>query len=441
MVSKENPFSGKERKKTMAEQKKIKIGVFGVGRGRAYMNHLADPIGTELVAICDKDEVRLAECNKTRNVAAYTDFDEFIKHPGMEAVFLANYFNEHAPFAIKALKAGLHVYSECAAIGTLKEGIELCEAVEESGKVYMFGENHGFHRCGLEMKRLYDAGEIGEIMYAEGEYNHPSTGVAPTGGYRLVDSPYHWRAWMPTTYYCTHAMGPLMYVTGQKPVAVNARSILLKDRDAHAAGRFISFRDSGGAASLVTMDNGAVFRIFGTGIPGHCNSYRYHGTRGAMEMVHGPGYYGPGELRVWHEPLHRKPDQPGERKYYPEWPAYGDLANRTGHCGADFWANLFFTDAIRNGTKPVFDVYDGCAMSAVGICGWKSAIEGGKEVEIPDFRDKVAREKYRDDDFSPIPFQEGARWIKNTIRDVTFDQQIEEAKKCYEYNYNYYNHK
>lgn len=423
------------------EQKKIKIGVFGVGRGRAYMNHSSYPIGTELVAICDKDEVRLAECNKTRNAATYTNYDEFIKHPGMEAVVLANYFHEHAPFAIKALRAGLHVLSECAAISTLKEGVELCEAVEETGKVYMFGENHGFQKCGLEIKRLYDEGEIGEIMYAEGEYNHPTTGKAPTGGYRLVDSPFHWRAWMPTTYYCTHAMGPLMYVTNQRPLSVNARSILLEDKNAYTSGAFKSFRDSGGAASLVTMENGAVFRIFGTGVPGHCNSYRYHGTRGAMEMIHGPGYYGTGQLRVWHEPIHLKPGKVGDATYYPEWPEYADKARVTGHEGADFWTNLFFAEAIRSGNKPVFDVYDGCAMSAVGICGWKSAIDGGKEVEIPNFKDKAAREKYREDNFSPFPYQEGARWIKNTIRDVTFEEQVEEAKKCYEYNYNYYNHR
>jgi predicted dehydrogenase len=287
------------------------------------------------------------------------------------------------------------------------------------------------------MKKLYDAGEIGEVMYAEGEYNHPSTGNSPVR-WPLVDGPDHWRLWLGQTYYCTHAMGPLMYVTGCQPVAVNARSIRLSDVNAHTMGRFKGCRDNG-SASLITMDNGSVFRIFGTGIPGHSNSYRYHGTRGAMEMVHGPGYFGPGAIRVWHEPLHLKEGQVGDRTYYPEWPKYAAQANKSGHQGADFWANLSFAEAIRNGTKPVFDVYDGCAMTAVGICGWKSVLEGGKEVEIPNFRDKAAREKYREDNFCPVYSYEGTRWIPNTTRPgVTLEEQIRMTNEVYEYNLPYY---
>ena len=32
-------------------------------------------------------------------VVAYTDFDAFIRHEGLEAVFLCNNFQQHAPFA------------------------------------------------------------------------------------------------------------------------------------------------------------------------------------------------------------------------------------------------------------------------------------------------------------------------------------------------------
>ena len=433
----------------MEEKRKIKIGIFGIGRGAVFINYRNDPINFEIVALCDKDEPRMLTVKQRYGLGdstkTYTDFDEFIKNPEIEAVLLHNYFHEHAPFAIKALKAGKHVMSDCAAIGTLGEGVALCEAVEQSGKVYMFGENHGFQKAGLEFKRLYDAGEIGEVMYAEGEYNHPTTGKAPTS-YRLADGPFHWRGWLPSTYYCTHAMGPLMYVTGRKPVSVNARSICLEDYNAHTRDvGLISFRDSRCAANLVTMDNGAVFRIFGTGCPGHSNSYRYHGTHGAMEMVHGPGYFGPGEIRVWHEPHHCKPGIPCERKYYPEWPAYNAQAQRwiAHHQGGDFWMAYFFAEAIRSGAPVPYDVYDGCMMSAVGICGWKSALNGGNEVHIPDYRDKADRAKVKDDFEMPVldengKIKPGYTWIKNTIRDVTLEHQIEEAKRCYEFNKGYY---
>lgn len=40
-------------------------------------------------------------------IATYTDFDEFINHEGLEAVFLCNYFHEHTPYAIKALEKNI----------------------------------------------------------------------------------------------------------------------------------------------------------------------------------------------------------------------------------------------------------------------------------------------------------------------------------------------
>ena len=45
----------------------------------------------------------------------------------MDAVVLANYANEHAPFAIKAMKKGLHVFSEVLPVQNMKEAVELVE--------------------------------------------------------------------------------------------------------------------------------------------------------------------------------------------------------------------------------------------------------------------------------------------------------------------------
>jgi len=71
------------------------------------------------------------------------------------------------------LDAGKHVMSECIACKTLGEGVALARAVERSGRIYMFAENYAYFAYVQEMRRLYRAGEIGEVRYAEGEYNHP----------------------------------------------------------------------------------------------------------------------------------------------------------------------------------------------------------------------------------------------------------------------------
>ena len=405
----------------MAEFRKIKLGVFGAGRGRAFMKYPNEPIGLELVAICDKNTARAQSVKNSLNmpdVALYEDFDEFLKHPDMEAVMLANYFNEHAPYAIKAMKAGKHVLSECAACSTLKEGIELCETVEETGKIYMFAENYPYTAFNQEMRRLYQTGEIGEVMYAEGEYNHPATGSGHAS-YPLTDGPYHWRLWNPTTYYCTHGIAPLMYITDTMPKSVNAVAVAL-DSNVAKAEQINRIKDEG-AVSMVRMDNGSIFRLMGTGIPGHSIWYRVHGNRGAMEASRGKGYFGPGEVRVWHEPLHLTGEwanTPSERTYYPSWPAFADKIASAGHGGGDFWVNYHFAEAIRNNEQPYLNVYRGCAMSAVGICGWLSALNNGAEVEIPDFADKVAREKFRT--WDKRPYHETyettpEKWLKPSI--------------------------
>ena len=99
--------------------KTIKLGIFGLYRG----SHLIDNFlsnNAEIVAVCDFDQKRLDEAKKKLgDIALYTDFDEFIEHEGLEAVLIANYFHEHTPYAIKALKKNIHVLSECISNSTM----------------------------------------------------------------------------------------------------------------------------------------------------------------------------------------------------------------------------------------------------------------------------------------------------------------------------------
>jgi predicted dehydrogenase len=380
--------------KTTRRQKLIRVGVVGVGRGDTFACGATELVGMKLVALCDTWAEKLREAGKRHGVATYTDFDKFLEHD-MDAVVLANYFHEHAPFAIKALAAGKHVMSECASNATLAEGVALCRAVEKSGKTYMLAENYPYTQFHMEMRRLYHTGEIGEVTYAEGEYNHP---MSPEEYMRISPGVKHWRNWLPSTYYCTHALAPLMMITDRMPVKVNGLSIVCRQ----ATDDTVRTGDTG-SVILCRMDNGAVFRLFGLFLPGHSNWTRIHGAKGAMETTRGPGYFGPGQVRVWHDHWLRAPGQPSERIYVPDWPEHGDLANRAGHGGGDFWTNFEFANAIRAGRQPCLDVYRGVAMSSVGILAWKSALQDGTPFDMPDFRTESARKTYENDHWSPWP--------------------------------------
>ena len=371
--------------------KKIKVGVVGVQRGMAFA-HYSQLVDMELVALCDIWESKLLEVGKGFNVPTYTAYDKFLEHE-MDAVILANYCHEHAPFAVKALESGRHVMSECLACKTLGEGVALARAVEKSGKIYMFAENYAYSAYVQEMRRLYQAGEIGEIQYAEGEYNHPMDDRSYA---QLSPGMNHWRNHLPSTYYPTHAMSPIMYVTDTRPVSVNAQSIPY----INWPKRLIVRTGDPGFVMLCRMDNGAMVRLFGLGLPGHGVWYRFHGARGLMENLRTGDT---SMLRIVHEEWDRKEGDVGEKIYAPDFPVHADLAEKAGHGGGDFFTTYYFAEAIRKNEQPYLDVYRGLDMSLVAMQAWRSCLENGAPFEIPDFRQESVRKKYENDDWSPFP--------------------------------------
>lgn len=377
-------------------EKKIRVGVIGVGRGMSFAS-MAPQVGMELVALCDTWEERLVQAGKQLGVATYTGYDEFLGHD-MDAVVLANYFHEHAPFAVKALNAGKHVMSECSACKTLGEGVALARAVEKSGKIYMFAENYAYFNYIQEMRRLYKAGEIGEIQYAEGEYNHPCDSRTMN---ILGPGMNHWRNHIPSTYYCTHALSPIMHVTETRPVSVNAQSIARSDEDKETLN--VKAQDFG-SIIVCRMGNGSVARLMGIMLRGHSIWYRFHGTRGLMENLRTGNQ---GMLRVVHEEWDRLPGDVTEKVYWPDFPVHHQEAMQAGHGGGDFFTTFYFADAIRTNEQPFLDVYRGLDMSIVGIQAWRSCLDNGAPFEIPDFRDESICVKYENDNWSPFPEDRG----------------------------------
>ena len=71
----------------------VKIGIFGLGRGGDYLKSIM-LINGKIVAVCDADSNKLKKAKETvgDGLTTYTDFDSFLNHAGMEAVFICNYF-------------------------------------------------------------------------------------------------------------------------------------------------------------------------------------------------------------------------------------------------------------------------------------------------------------------------------------------------------------
>ena len=121
-----------------------------------------------------------------------------------------------------------------------------------------------------------------------------------------------------------------------------------------------------------------------------------------MECGRGPGYWGPGSLRIVHDEWALRKSQVPEKLYYPQFPQWARKAIKSGHGGGDFFTNYHFAQAIRTGKQPYLNVYRGVAMSCVGILAWKSVLDKGNSYEVPDFSRESSRKKWANDAWRPM---------------------------------------
>ena len=194
-------------------------------------------------------------------------------------------------------------------------------------------------------------------------------------------------------------MAPLMAITDTMPVRVNGFAAPLPEDSPRK--RLWRQQDVGGLI-IARMDNGAVFKLLQGGIPGHSIYYRLHGERGLMETGRGPGYWGPGGVRVVLDEWDPKPGEATERVYDPRFPDWAKDAASAGHGGGDYFTNHHFAQAIRTGEQPYLNVYRGVALSVVGILAWKSVLDNGNSDAVPDFRREESRRACESDRWRPL---------------------------------------
>ncbi len=319
----------------------------------------------------------------------FTSYEEMLADEGLDAIAVANYADEHVPAVCQALRADKHVLSEVPACVTIAEGVELAREVEASGKVYFFGENFCYLAFVQEMRRLYESGALGELRYAEGEYVHFARDVV----HKLVDLdlPHHWRLWMYPTFYVTHSIGPILRITGLRPVAVQAATGLLgMDKEGALPAQTP-------AMEMVRLENGALVKsLHGGPYPREPWQpwYSVGGTKGCIESNRWPD---PNEVTVFLD------EDQEIRRYTARHPRWNKKAARTQHWGSDLFLVHEFAKAILTGEKPDIDVYMGLDMTLVGNLAWRSVLQGGGWIDIPDLRDEAVRKEWENDHYSCRP--------------------------------------
>jgi predicted dehydrogenase len=349
----------------------IKAGVVGLRRGASLASVLAHQRDAQLIVLADRDRP-LAE----RQAAALRvphhegEFDDVLRYD-LDALVIATPAPDHAEQCILALKAGMHVLCEVPAAWTLDECRQLVRAVQGSGRKYMLAENACYFPRTLAWKRAIDEGRLGAIFYAEAEYVHNCQSIM-----RDADGHPTWRASMPPIHYCTHSIGPLVYWTGDRCVSacgLNSGCHVAPDLGA------------------VDMEVG-IFRTAGGGVwkclcgfsvqrePG-CHYYCLYGTKGMVESARAP--WDADKAYFANDPATAGPARSTLEP--PELPAPPE-AGLGGHGDAEWFMVADFLACIREDTPSPIDVYTAMDYTAPGLCAHLSAQQGGKPIEVPDFR-------------------------------------------------------
>lgn len=101
--------------------------------------------------------------------------DEIINNPNIDVVFVCtpNFLNKE--LTIRGLNARKHVFCEKPPAFTAADVAEIMEAEKASGKKLMYGFNHRHHDSIIDMKKMIDSKEYGNILWMRGRYGKSVT--------------------------------------------------------------------------------------------------------------------------------------------------------------------------------------------------------------------------------------------------------------------------
>lgn len=124
-------------------QDTIKIALIGCGFfARNQLHAWAGIKGAEIVALCDRDPVKLEQAGTDFGIARrYTDAGEMFADGGFDVVDIATTVASHRPLVEMAAGAGVHVICQKPLALNLNDARAMVAAVQATGKTLIVHEN------------------------------------------------------------------------------------------------------------------------------------------------------------------------------------------------------------------------------------------------------------------------------------------------------------
>ncbi len=402
-----------------ASATKVRLGYIGVGaRGMSHISEglLRDDV--EIVAICDTQESSLKICReaiaKAGKPAAkeYTDsidaYKRLLDRKDIDAVIIATPWQFHHAQSIDAMKAGKYVGCEVIAGLTVKEHWDIVNTSEQTGVPYMTLENVCYRRDVMAVLNMTRQGLFGELVHAEGGYQHNLRNVLFNNGKQYYGggveygpkalSEAQWRTQFNIDtdgdLYPTHGAGPVInYLninagnrfTNLVSFSSKARGLAayVEEQAPGNDNAKINYKNGDVTQTMLNCANGeTVMLTHDTHLPRpYSLGFRVQGTKGIWMDVNRSIYIeGQSKNDAW------EPVKEWFAKYdHPLWKKYEQEASGAGHGGMDWFVFNAFVQAVKQKKQTPIDVYDSATMSVIAPLSTKSIAEGNKPQEFPDF--------------------------------------------------------
>lgn len=366
-------------------QKKVNVALVGLSFGAEFLPIYQKHPNANLYAICQRDPVKLKELGDAFGVEKrYTSYEELLKDPNVDAVHINTPVNMHAPQTIAALNAGKHVGCTIPSGTTVEECWEIVKAAEKNKKNYMLMETVIYSREYLHVRELRDQGKLGRIQFLRGSHLQNMEGW-----------PAYWEGFPPMRH-ATHCVSPcLALVNGEAEWVSCVGSGRIKEAYAAKYGSPFAYesahfkvrdQDVGFEVSRflygVTRQYVESFDVYGENM-----SYEWQRAEGDDPILHVGGekvekIKVPDYAHLLPEPIRRFTT----KGVYDDEHQHLSFAQGGGHGGSHPHLVHEFLSSIVEGRASFPDVYQSCNWTCAGLCAHESAMNGGKVVQVPNFR-------------------------------------------------------
>ena len=388
--------------------KKLNVALVGLSFGLEFVAIYCKHPDIDKVYVVDKNEKLLHIAKERYNIPkerCFTDLQNVLDIPEIDAVHLVTPPATHAPFSVRVLNAGKHCGCTIPMGMSIQELNDIIAARKASGKNYMFMETTIFQREFLYIQELYKKGEFGRLQYMTCAHYQDMEGW-----------PEYWEGFPPLMH-PTHAVAPCLMLAGHLPDKVYARgSGKIRKELADKYGcpfafesAFISLQDSDVTIEMerflygVARNYSECFRVYGenksfewqqlgeenpvlftrTGemekaedILDEDSEKSSRGTKIAEKRIQIPDY------------AHLLPKEIASfttNTVYNNENTHLSFTQGGGHGGSHPHLVHEFIRSILEERKPAIDDIMGAYWTGTGICAHESAMKGGEVITIPRF--------------------------------------------------------